>query len=56
MNELVYCFEKLEKTVMVDDNFIYPIYGETVNEFNEILIVRDTDNRMGKIIIKLEQP
>lgn len=40
---------------MVDDDFIYPIYGEIVFEFNETLRVAETDNKLGKIIIRLEK-
>lgn len=40
---------------MVDDEFIYPIYGEKINIFNECLKVIDTDNKMGVINIKLDR-
>jgi len=55
MPKLTYRFEKLEKTINVGDNFIYPIYGQKVNEFNEWLRVCKTDNRYGEIVIELER-
>lgn len=56
MIELVWCFEKLEKSQMVDENFIFPSYGDKVNEFNEFLRVIDVENRQNKIFIKLVRP
>jgi len=42
MIELVYCFEKLEKTIKID-------------EFNEFLKVIDIEHEQNKIFIKLKQ-
>ncbi len=56
MIELVWCFEKLEKSQMVDENFIFPSYGDKVNEFNEFLRVIDVENKQNKIFIKLVRP
>ena len=53
MTELIWCFEKLEKNVKVDENYIFPSYGDKVNEFNEFLKVVDSENRNGKMYIKL---
>ncbi len=53
--KLVYCYQKLEKTVTVDGRFIIPSYGSKVNEFNEFLKVIDVDNRDNKIFITLEE-
>lgn len=55
MTELIYRFEKLEKTIKVDDNFIIPSYGDKVNEYNEFLKVVDVENKQSKIFIKLER-
>jgi hypothetical protein len=54
MTELIYCYGKIEKSKKVDENFIFPSYGDKVNEFNKFLIVRDVENKYGKIYIKLE--
>ena len=53
MIELIWCFEKIEKSVKVDENYIFPSYGDKVNEFNEFLKVVDSENKNGKIYIKL---
>ena len=39
MVELIWCFEKIEKSVMVNENFIFPSYGDKVNHFNMFLKV-----------------
>ena len=56
MIELVWCFEKLEKSQMVDKIFILPSYGDIVNVFNEFLRVIDVENKQNKIFIKLVRP
>jgi len=54
MTELVYCYQRLEKSQQVGENFIFPSYGDKVNEFNEFLIVRKVENKHNKIYITLE--
>ena len=51
--ELIWCFEKIEKSVKVDENYIFPSYGDKVSEFNEFLKVVDSECRNGKMYIKL---
>lgn len=53
MVDLIWCFEKVEKSIKVDENYIFPSYGDTVNEFNEFLKVVDIQNKNGSIYIKL---
>lgn len=55
MIELIWCFEKIEKSVQVDENYIFPSYGDKVNEFNEFLKVVDAENRNGKMYITLKR-
>jgi len=53
--EVVYCYQKLQKTIKVNENFVFPSYGDKVNEFNEFLRVIDVEPKDNKIFIKLEQ-
>lgn len=55
ITDLVYCFEKLEKTIKIDGNFIFPSHGEQVNEFNEYLKVAKIEAKFDKIFIRLER-
>ncbi len=55
MIEIVYRYQKLEKTVKVNDSFIIFSYGDKVNEFNEFLKVVDVSTNGDRILIKLEQ-
>ena len=52
--KLVYCYQKTEKPVMVDDEFIFPSFGVKVNMFNKWLRVVDIDHRDGKCYVKLD--
>lgn len=56
MKELVWCFEKLQKSQMVGENFLFPSYGDKVNEFNEFLKVTDVESKQGRIFINLVRP
>lgn len=55
MVKLIWCFGKLEKTIEVDDNYIFPSYGDKVNEFNKNLRVVNFENRKGDYYVKLEE-
>lgn len=55
ITKVVYSFQKLEKTIEVDENFIIPSYGVKVNEFNEWLRVLKVENKQGIFHIKLEE-
>ena len=52
--EIIYQFERLRKTVKINENSIIPSYGDKVNEFNDFYKVVDVKNVNGIIEIKLE--
>ena len=53
--KIVYCFEKIEKSVDVSDKFIIPYDGQKICCFNEFLTVHDIINNLGVIYIKLKR-
>ena len=56
VTKIVYCFEKLEKSIIVDaKNFTIPSYGNKVNEYNEFLKVVDVEWKQWVCYVKLER-
>ena len=53
MKEVIYCYGRTEKSTQVRENIIS--YGDTVNEFNEFLVVEHVLEIGDKIYITLEK-
>lgn len=53
MIKLIFKYQKLEKSITVDENYIFPSYGDKVNEFNDILRVVDSSYELGVVTITL---
>lgn len=54
MIQIKWRFEKLEKTEVVDENYIFPTYGDKVNHFNEFLKVVDVECKQNVYYITLK--